>query len=423
MRGQLAVLCWSGSHTVIASLRHDFNERFRPETYRKMLHSLDACVRSHVEFRVAETPCFFTRQMLDEMASIGSDLTMRLVKDQKYLQASRTMIPARYCAADETSHPHFMTADFGLVREADGRLTPKLVELQAFPSVFAYQFILCEIYRSAFGLDHSLQYLLGGHTESSFWKLMERTILRGHEPENVVLTEVEPQKQKTLPDFLVTVERLGIEIIDIAELVPEVRPGKPARLFYRKGKKLIPIHRIYNRAIVDELIRKQIELPFDYRESFDVEWAGHPNWYFHISKFSIPYLDHPAVPPAVFLDDWMAGKHRGALSSDREQWILKPLFSFAGKGIEFAPTDEALAAIPKQQQHEYLLQQRVHFEHVIDTPHGLTQPEVRILYLWPDGGRLEPVLSLVRLGRGKMMGVDHNRDKEWVGGSAAFYHD
>jgi hypothetical protein len=406
---------------VIESLRRDFNERFRPEAYRKMLHSLDACVRTHVEFRVAETPCFVPKALLDGMAAVGVDLTHQLVGNAPYLKASREMIPAQYCAADETPHPHFMTADFGLVREKDGTLAPKLVELQAFPSVFAYQFVLNEVYRSAFKLDGDLGYLLGGHTESSFWKLMERVILRGHHPENVVLTEVEPQKQKTLPDFLVTAERLGIEIVDIAELVADVRPGKPTRLCYRKGSKLVPIRRIYNRAIVDELLRKQIELPFDYRESFEVEWAGHPNWYFHVSKFSIPHLDHPAVPPAVFLDEWMAGNGRHRLPEDREQWILKPLFSFAGKGIEFAPSDERLASIPKSQRHEYLLQQRVHFESVVETPHGLTQPEIRILYLWPDGGHLEPVLSLVRLGRGKMMGVDHNRDKEWVGGSAAFY--
>lgn len=355
------------------------------------------------------------------MAGIGAELTHRLVDDRSYLEASRAMIPTQYCAADETPHPHFMTADFGLVREPDGRLASKLVELQAFPSVFAYQIVLCEVYRSVFSLDDSLAFLLGGHSESSFWKLMERVIVGGHDPENVVLTEVEPRRQKTLPDFLVTAERLGIELVDIAELVAEERPGKSALLSYRKDGKLIPVRRIYNRAIVDELIRKQIKLPFDYRQSFDTEWAGHPNWYFHISKFSIPYLDHPAVPSAVFLDDWLAGKGGDKLPADREQWILKPLFSFAGKGIEFAPSDDALAAIPEERRHEYLLQERVRFEHVVDTPFGPTQPEVRILYLWPDDGNLEPVISLVRLGRGKMMGVDHNRDQEWVGGSAAFY--
>jgi hypothetical protein len=406
---------------VIPSLRHDFNSRFRPETYRHFLHNLDACVRTHVSFRVAETPAFFTKELLEEMSHIGADLTHRLVKDRDYLAASARAIPEAWRAADETPHPHFMTVDFGLVRDADGSLRPTLVELQAFPSVYAYQYVLAESYRTTFALDPALDYFLGGHTQSSFWKLMHKVIVGNHDPENVVLAEVDPMHQKTLPDFHVTADRLGIRIVDIAELVPQDRHGKLPRLCYRDGKRLVPIHRIYNRAIVDELIQKQIHLPFDYRESFDVEWAGHPNWYFHLSKFSIPYLDHPAVPPAVFLDDWFHGKGRDRLPADREQWILKPLFSFAGKGIQFAPSEADLAAIPVTERHNYLLQQRVKFEAVIDTPHGLTQPEIRILYLWPDGGRLQPVMSLVRLGRGKMMGVDHNRNLDWVGASAGFY--
>jgi hypothetical protein len=406
---------------VIRSLRQDFNQRFRPESYRQMLHKLDACVRSHVGFRVAETPCFFPNSLLEEMAGIGTRLTYRLVDDENYLRASAAAIPEPYRAADETSHPHFMTVDFGLVRLPDGELAPRLVELQAFPSVYAYQHVLSEVFRSAYDLDASLGYFLGGHTEASFWKLLRQVIVGRHDPENVVLTEIEPEQQKTLPDFLVTADRLGIEIVDIAQLVPEPRAGRTTRLFYPKNGKLVPIHRIYNRAIVDELVRKQIHLPFDYRESFDVEWAGHPNWYFHLSKFSIPYLDDPAVPPAVFLDDWYAGKWRDRLPEGRENWILKPLFSFAGKGILFAPTDDDLAAIPADKRHEYLLQERVAFEPVIETPCGPTQAEVRILYLWPDGQELQPVISLVRLGRGKMMGVDHNRNQEWVGASAAFY--
>jgi hypothetical protein len=405
---------------VIPSLRQDFNSRFRPETYRTFLRNLDACVRTHVSFRVAETPVFLSRKLLDEMAAIGAELTHRLVGDDEYLAASNKAIPDAWRAADETALPHFMTVDFGLVREPDGRLAPRLVELQAFPSVYAYQFVLAENYRAAFALDPTLDFFLGGHTEASFWKLMRSVILHGHDPEHVVLTEVDPLHQKTLPDFQVTADRLGIRVIDIADVVPEDRAGKLPRLCYREGKRLIPIRRIYNRAIVDELIQKKVHLQFDYRERFDVEWAGHPNWYFHLSKFSIPYLDHPCVPPAVFLDKWFRGEGRDRLPGDRQQWILKPLFSFAGKGIQFAPTDEDLAAIPSSDRHNYLLQQRVKFENVIETPHGPTQPEVRILYLWPDGGNLQPVLPLVRLGRGKMMGVDHNRDLEWVGASAAF---
>ena len=97
------------------------------------------------------------------------------------------------------------------------------------------------------------------------------------------------------------------------------------------------------------------------------------------------------------------------------------MFSFAGKGIEFSPTRARLEALSLEDRKSHIVQQRMHFEPTIETPCGLTQAEIRILYLWPDGGELTPALSLVRLGRGKMMGVDHNKNQEWVGGSAAFY--
>ena len=408
---------------MISSLRQQFNARYTQDAYRHLLRNLDATVRTHVAFRVAETPMFLSRTLLEEMAAIGADLTQQLVSDREYLAESAKAIPEAWRAADETARPHFMTVDFGLVKEADGSYAPRLVELQAFPSVYGYQFVLNESYRTAFSLNSlgPLEYFLGGNTESSFWTKLGQVILNGHRPENVVLAEVDPLQQKTLPDFQVTADRLGIRIVNIAEITPQDRPGQRPRLCYRDGKRWVPIHRIYNRAIVDELIQKQVHLQFDYRESFDVEWAGHPNWYFHLSKFSIPYLDHPCVPPAVFLSDWLAGEGRDRLPADREQWILKPLFSFAGKGIRFAPSDEDLRSIPLAERKNYLLQQRVRFESMIETPFGLTQPEIRILYLWPDGEPLQAVLPLIRLGRGKMMGVDHNRDLEWVGASAAFY--
>ncbi|MGC2162835.1 MAG: hypothetical protein WA634_13050 [Silvibacterium sp.] len=405
---------------MISPLRQAFNARFRPEDYRHLLQNLDACTRTRVGFRIAETPVFFPAELLDSMACIGADLTHSLLANPDYLAASAKAIPESVHAAAETPHPHFMTADFGLVRAADGAFQPMLVELQAFPSISAFQFVLAENYRSVYSLDASLQYFLGDYTEATFWKKLEQIILRGHHPENVVLLEIDPLHQKTLPDFNITADRLGIRILDITEVVPEDRPGGPPRLCYRNGSRLVPIHRIYNRVVPEELVQKHLELPFDLREPFDVEWAGHPNWYYRLSKFSLPYLDHPAVPSAVFLDEWFAGKGRDRIPDDRNQWVLKPLFSFAGQGIRFAPTEEDLSAIPPAQRRNYLLQQRIDFARVIETPCGPTQPEVRILYLWPDGGQLEPVLSLVRLGRGQMMGVTHTQHQEWAGVSAAF---
>ncbi len=411
---------------MISRLRNEFNSRFQVADYESLVSRLQTRLGCEVGFRIAETPVFIPNHLMTQMCNIGAELTLSLIGNADYMKASSEAIPLAYRFQGCGAHPHFMTADFGLVRDAEGRLSPRIVELQAFPSVFGYQAILCDEYRSVYHLDSSLDFLLGGHDSESFWKLMGRVILNGHDPENVVLAEVDPWHQKTLADFLVTADRLKIQIADIAQLV---LVGN--KLHYRRADGvLVPIHRIYNRAIVDELIAKKIQLPFDCTQSLDVEWAGHPNWYFHVSKFSLPYLQHPAVPPAVFLNDWLAGRHRERLNEGEvdspdgpryEQLLLKPLFSFAGKGIQFGPRLSDLQAIPEEARCEYLMQQRVAFEPVIDTPHGMTQAEIRILYVWPDDGDLEAVLSLVRLGRGKMMGVDHNRDLEWVGSSAAFF--
>lgn len=401
--------------------RTAFNERFTFGKYAELLRLLEERTRTKVEFRVAETPCFFAPELMERLARTGVELTEALLGNVPYMRDSAAAIPERYRVPCEDAHPHFMTVDFGLVRDAAGELQPKLVEMQAFPSVYGYQAVLCESYRQVYELDERLEYLFGGMDDAAYWSMLREVIVGRHVPENVVLLEIEPEQQKTLPDFNVHEERLGIETVDIAKVVKQGN-----RLFYkprgerRENRGLVPIERIYNRAIVDELVRKGIELPFGYRDELDVEWAGHPNWYFKISKFSIPYLDHPAVPAAVFLDDWYAGKGADRLPTDRERWVFKPLYSFAGKGIQFGPSDDDLAAVPVEERHNYLLQERVQFEPVIRTPEGMTQAEIRILYAWPDRGKMTPLTSLVRMGRGLMMGVDHNRDRTWVGGSAAF---
>ena len=388
-----------------------------------------------VDFRVSETPIFVPLEHLEEMARAGADLARELIGSQDYLNEARKAIPSNYRVAGEDAHPHFLTADFALIRDADGDLVPRLVEIQAFPSVYGYQAVLGAGYREAFELDSRLGMFLSGLDEGSYWSLLGRTILGKHDPQNVVLTEVDPLHQKTRPDFEVTARKLGIAVVDISNLVPVGN-----KLHYRgPSGKLIPIERIYNRAIADELIARNIQLPFDLTREWKVEWAGHPNWYFLISKFSLPWLSRtpgrfPVVPPAVFLSDFLDGSGQVELENAGvplpsatqphtayPELLLKPLFSFAGKGIQFNPARAQLEAIPAEVRGEFLLQQRMSFVPTIETPHGLTQAEIRILYLWPDDGVLTPALSLVRLGRGKMMGVDHNKNQEWVGASAAFF--
>jgi hypothetical protein len=405
---------------MLQPFRRLFNEeQFSAARYAELKAELEAETQTGIEFRICETPCFFPKALLEEMAESGRQLTHQLIDNPEYMRLSDAAIPEKYRVPNDTARPHFMTVDFGLVRTAGGALKPKLVELQAFPSIFGYQDRLCEAYKRVYGLDTALESRLGGVSEEQYWELLRKTIVGDHAPENVVLSEVEPDTQKTLPDFRVYEQRLGIATVDIAKLKKEGN-----RLFYRKDDAgaWIPIERIFNRAIVDEVERKGIQPAFDYRDELAVEWAGQPNWYFRVSKFSLPYLDHESVPAAVFLDDWMAGRGRDKLPQNPGDVLLKPLYSFAGKGIQFAPTAAELASIPESERHLYLLQERVRFEPVIETPFGMTQAEVRIMYLWPDGeAEMQPVQSLVRLGRGLMMGVDHNRNQEWIGGSAAFF--
>jgi hypothetical protein len=395
---------------MIPALREAFNRNFLPETYQQLLRNLEASAGTPIAFRVSETPCFFPKALLDQMAEYGRELVLQLVNNPEYLRASDVTVPGRYNVPNQSPRPMFLQVDFGLVRNAKGQLEPKLVELQAFPSLYGYQPVQAQQYIESYGLADNLGIYLGGYDYDSYRKLMREVIVAGHDPAQVILLEIHPEKQKTLCDFLITQRDLGIAIVDILKLKKRGR-----RLFYEKDGREIPVQRIYNRCIVDELERKDIELPFDLTEALDVEWAGHPNWYYRISKFSIPFLEHKSVPKTWLLS------HNSTVPPDNENYVLKPLYSFAGLGIRFNPTQADVDAIPTDQRPQYILQERMRFEPVIETPHGMTQAEIRIMYVWPEGGEITPVLPLLRMGRGMMMGVDHNRNLEWVGGSAALW--
>jgi hypothetical protein len=396
---------------MIPSLRRQFNHDFTPEKYQTFLRRIDEVCGTHVQFRLSETPCFFPKELIDRMAQDGEALIRQLVDNPEYRARSDDAVPAEFNVPNESRHPMFVQVDFGLVRDAAGQLHPKLVELQAFPSLYAYQGPLAEAYIDVYGLKPDsgrLKYLLSGLEPSSYRELLRRAIVGAHDPENVILMEVNPAHQKTLPDFLLTEKMLGVRAVDIIDIKKE-----GSRLYYEREGKRIPIKRIYNRAIVDELERKNIKLAFDWRDDLDVEWAGHPNWYFRISKFSIPYLKHESVPKTWFLDQLKE------IPSDLENYALKPLYSFAGLGVVIAPKKEDITAIPADKRPYYILQERLSFEPLIETPFGATKAEVRVMYIWLE--ELKPVMTIIRMGRGLMMGVDHNKNMEWVGASAGLY--
>ena len=392
---------------MISSLRKQFNERFTPEQYRRLLKTMEERCGAPVQFRVAETPCFFPKELLDQMAKYGKELIQQL-ESPEYHEGSAATIPSEFDVPHEAPHPMFVQVDFGLVRDAAGQLQPKLVELQGFPSLYAYQALLSQTYVDVFELGDGLKYLHSGLDWESYKKLLKQAIVADHDPENVILMEIDPEHQKTRPDFLLTETLLGIPTVAITDVKQAGR-----KLFYEKDGKQVPIRRIYNRAIVDELVRKQLKLNFRFNDDLDVEWAGHPNWYFRMSKFSLPYLQHECVPRTEFLD------RVAELPRDLSRYVVKPLFSFAGLGVLINPTKEDVAAIPREKRHDYILQEKMQFEPIIETPFGGTKAEVRMMYVWVD--ELLPVMTIVRMGRGMMMGVDHNKNMEWVGSSAGLY--
>jgi hypothetical protein len=382
--------------------RQRFNRDFTDAKYARFLALLEARCGEPVPFRHSETPCFLPASLVSTLARYGREIVEQLLASPRYQADSRAAIPAEYRVPNEAPYPLFVQADFGL----DAALKPRLVEIQGFPTLYCYQPLLANSYREAYAIDSALHAFPEGLEAGEYRAALREAIVGNHDPKNVVLLEIDPARQKTRHDFLLTEQELGVRTVDIARVVKQGN-----RLFYPDAGLLVPIERIYNRAIVDELVRKQVPLAFDFRDELDVEWAGHPNWFFRLSKFSLPYLDHVAVPKTRFFSD--AGE-----VADPARYVLKPLYSFAGAGVVVGPTAEQLAAVPAERRNQYILQERVDFQPLIETPFGPTKLEIRIMYVWL--GRLRAINTIIRMGRGAQMGVDHNKGFQWVGASAAF---
>ena len=392
---------------MIPHWRQWFNSNFTSAKYQDFLGGLERACGAHIKFRNSETPCFFPKSLVDRMVATGAEIIRQLVDSPDYRRGSESAVPAEFRMPGATEHPLFVQVDFGLVRSPSGEIEPKLVEIQGFPSLYAYQVAIAEQYQRSYGLDSSLRFLRPGLDVAAYWSLLRRAIVGDHDPENVVLLEIDPFEQKTLPDFLLTSQMTGIRIVNAFDVVQRGR-----KLFYKAAGREVPIHRIYNRVIFDELARKGKPLPFRLTDELEVEWADHPSWFFRISKLSLPFLRHPAVPSTRFLSE------AEPLPDGPQRYVLKPLYSFAGLGVIIGPTREQLAAIPADRRSEYILQERMEFEPLIETPCGPTKVEVRVMFLWLD--ELQPGALLLRMGRGPMMGVDYNRNQDWVGSSAGF---
>lgn len=394
---------------MIPAARHLFNAAFTPESYQRMLADIDQQLPGQLDFRVAETPIFVPAALRDKLIAAGQDI-IEVIQRPDFKQRTEDAIPASQRVPNEDEHAEFLTFDFAVCRNAAGELEPQLIEMQGFPSLYAFQAYLPEVFQAHYPIPDNVSAFLEVEDAAAYHANLKKLILAGENPENVILLELFPEQQKTRIDFALTEKYWGIKAVSL----PDVRK-RGRELFYEKDGREIRIKRIYNRIIFDELARyPDLHPEFKLTDDVDVTWVGHPNWFFRISKYTLPLITSPFAPPSYYLHEL------ATYPPDLENYVLKPLFSFAGAGVRLHVTAQELDAIPDKQH--YLLQRKVNYEPVVQSPDGLVKCEIRLLYTWPPA-ESQPTLvaGLARLSRGEMIGVDFNKNKDWVGGTTPLF--
>jgi len=411
-------------------LRSQFNADFTPEKYAALLRCVNQTEKWPADFRISETPIFLTSEFTDEVTRAAREI-VDLTRTPEFVRHAENAIPEGLEVPNESGHPNFLVVDFAVCGEGDRRV-PRLIELQAFPSLFGFQLLLLHCMRKAYpAIPRNWTSSFGGIKDEAYLDLLRRTIIADSAPENVVLLEIEPEKQKTRVDFAATERLLGIRPVCLTKVKKRGR-----QLFYDRDGREVRIERIYNRVIFDELIRRpDLNLPFRFQEDLDVTWVGHPNWYFRISKHSLPFLKTEHTSRTFFADEFPAFANQpsrkatvrrqatAGMPGDEkiDNYVLKPLYSFAGHGVDMEPTREKISAL--KNPYEWILQRRVDYAAFVPTVDGQkSKAEIRMMFVWPDDDR-DPTLvnNLVRMSQGKMIGVDFNVEKTWVGASIALH--
>ena len=361
------------------------------------------------DFRISETPIFLTDEFTNEVTHAANAI-VDLTRTPEFARHAQGAIPNGLEVPNESAHPNFLIIDFGICAEGD-RLVPRLIELQAFPSLFGFQLLLLHCMRRAYpAIPRNWTSSFGGIKDKAYIEMLHRTIIADANPENVILLEIEPEKQKTRVDFAATETLLGIRSVCLTKI--KKRDGQ---LFYAHDGREVRIDRIYNRVIFDELLRRQdLHLPFNFQDDLEVTWVGHPNWYFRISKHSLPFLKTEHTSPTFFADEFPTHEKI-------DNYVLKPLYSFAGLGVDMEPTRDKISGL--KNPHDWILQKKVSYAAFVPTVEGpKSKAEIRMMFVWPENDR-DPILvnNLIRMSQGKMMGVDFNKDKTWVGASIALH--
>ncbi|MES2828349.1 MAG: hypothetical protein V4687_09350 [Bacteroidota bacterium] len=389
---------------MISKYRQAFNSKFSETKYKEFLADLQKGF-PEIPFRVAETPVFIPAALKAKLLEAG-EVIINLIKQKDFKALTEKAIPENWKVPGENDHPHFLTFDFGITKNEHDEPIPMLIEMQGFPSLYGFQLHMAKNYMESYGLNPDLTALFDGFDEQTYISLLKEVVLGKYKPHEVALMDVDAHNQKTAIDFFVTEKYLGMKILALTDIFKE---GK--KLYYLDNGKKVQLKRIYNRLIFDEVTDKTelFTQSFDPRDELDIEWVTHPNWFYRISKYTMPFLKSEFVPETYFLNEL---KH---IPADLENYVLKPLFSFAGMGVIIEVKQADIEAIKDPEN--WILQHKVKYEPVVQSPDGGVKVEIRLMYLWPDDGEPKLCINLARLSRGKMIGVRYNQDFDWVGGT------
>ncbi len=395
---------------MIYHLRQQFNATFTEEKYTNFLSQIHSEWPNQLDFRVAETPIFVPNSLQQKLVK-ACESFIDVIVGADFKTKTEQAIPPNQRVPNENEHTSFLAIDFAICQDENGKIIPQLIELQGFPSVFGFQSYITEHFKNFYQLPKGLSNYFGVENQQAYIEALRRVIVGNENPKNVVLLEIYPEQQKTKIDFAITEAMLGIKTVCYTKIKKSGR-----KLYYENEGQTIEIKRIYNRLIFDDLTNfPDLKTEFKFTDDVDVAWVAHPNWFFRISKYILPMLKSPYVPETHFLSEY-----EGVFPSDLENFVLKPLFSFAGSGVKIHVEPEDLAAIADPEN--YILQRKVAYTPVIQAPDGLVKCELRMLYVWEDDApRPQLLTSLSRLSRGEMIGVRFNKDFTWVGGSTCFY--
>jgi len=323
-------------------------------------------------FKATSSEVFlFPKELKSELIEAATGITNQLFSS-RVLTLAESNITDNSNILDFRSYknlpePYFMTID--LAYAPGGGTNFKLIEAQAFLSIshmfFEHYSKLLDLNRDVFLNFEAYQHFL-------------RKIQNNHS----ILLEDCPWEQKTAIDFHLLQKQASIEVLNFRGIL---------------GSHALKEKLIYNRLIFADLTAQEFaNAKISLSGLPNARWLHHPDWYYFVSKSSLPYITSPWAAQSFLVADKPLN-----FEPKSNAWVLKPLFDYGCSGVNLNPsrTDIENVDAPK----EWLLQQKIELKHLPGTE---LFGEIRVVLFNTDNG-WEPVMFFGRINDKPFLGSQH----------------